>query len=97
MFDQLDTTTFMILGLGLTSGAFFGGIAMDGVMGRDGFGTIGNMIILLAGAIIGLELGAHYHWPIQREAGLAVAAVTTAFLGLAVLAVCKNVLIRLGF
>ena len=36
--------------------SFFVGNAMDSVMGSIGFGSLGNMIVLLAGFIIGLNV-----------------------------------------
>ncbi len=97
MFDHLDTTTLMIVGLAMASGAFFAGVAMNGVMGRDGFGAVGNMIILLAGAFVGMYVGELFQWPVPRDVAQSVAAVAGGFTSLAFLAALKSLMIRLGF
>ena len=97
MFGHLDTTTLMIMGLAIASGAFFAGVAMDGIMGRDGFGTIGNMAILLSGALVGMYVGDLFQWSIDRAVAQTVAAVGGGFSALALLAILKSLMIRMGF
>ena len=94
---SMDTNTLMVLGLALAACGFFGGLAMNGVLEDDGFGVIGNMVILIAGALIGLHLGGMVHLPLEGMTADAVKAVTGGFVCLTVLALVKNVLSRLGW
>ncbi|TCD11406.1 hypothetical protein [Oricola cellulosilytica] len=77
--------------------SYIAGIAMDGVMGADGFGTLINALILMTGGFIGYY--AQMHLPIfGRDATwAAVMAVGGAFTGLALLAILKALSSRMGF
>ncbi|WP_306119493.1 MULTISPECIES: hypothetical protein [unclassified Roseitalea] len=96
MFAYMDTNTLIVVGLAIAVSAFFAGAAMHGVMEDDGFGPVGNMIIMIAGAIVGLYLGPMFEWPIDRNSADAVAAVSGGFIALAVLAIIKSYLVKLG-
>ena len=95
MFD-MDTNTLMVLGLALAACGFFGGLAMNGVLEGDGFGVVGNMVVLIAGALIGIYLGSSVRIPLEGMTADAVRAVSGAFICLTVLALLKNLLSRLG-
>lgn len=65
------------------------GLALDGIMGSDGFGPLGNMTIVTAGFFLGVFAANSYGVPL-RDLTLATAAgLTGAFLGVGFLAVCK--------
>lgn len=96
MFNYMDTNALLIMGLIACFAGFFGGMAMNGVLEDDGFGVIGNMLILIAGALIGIQFGQGLRIPFEESIADAVRAITGAFLCLSVLAVAKNVLRRFG-
>lgn len=93
---SVDTNTLMVLGLALAACGFFGGLAMNGVLEDDGFGVVGNMVILIAGALIGIYLGGFVRLPLDGMTAEAVRAVSGAFICLTALALLKNFLARLG-
>lgn len=97
MLNYLDTQTLMIVGLAITVGAFFIGSAMDGVLESLAFGTIGNMMILIAGAFLGLYLG-DILLPYTHDAVYtAIVGVCGGFISLAVLMTLKAALSKFGF
>lgn len=97
MIAGMDTTTLLMIGLIVCSGAYFIASAMDGVMGPDGFGTVPNMIILLAGGFLGLYTMSLAHIPLNDPTMQAVAGITGAFTALAILATLKAIARRLGY
>ncbi|MCR9121613.1 MAG: hypothetical protein NXH91_05025 [Phyllobacteriaceae bacterium] len=97
MLMNLDATALMIVALMIGAAGFFGGLAMNGVLQEDGFGVLGNMLVLIAGAMIGVHFGAAIHLPLDSVTADAVRAVTGAFLSLTALALIKNMLGRFGF
>ncbi|MEM5502664.1 hypothetical protein [Ahrensia kielensis] len=97
MINYLDTQTLMIVGLAITVGAFFIGSAMDGVLESIAFGAIGNMMILIAGAFLGLYLGEIF-LPYSHDAAyIAIVGVCGGFMLLAVLMTLKAALSKFGF
>lgn len=70
--------------------SFFVGNAMNTLMGEQGFGVMGNMIVLLAGFMIGLNVVDEL--PIGRvpQAMIIPAAASFAFVVLFALAVLKR-------
>lgn len=97
MIAGVDTFTLLIIGLVVTAGAYFMASAMDGVMGPDGFGTIPNMVILLAGGLVGFYLVNKMHLPSFDTTGQAVAGISGGFTCLAFLAMLKAVANRFGY
>ena len=97
MLYGLDTTTLLVLALGIAAGAYFMASAMDGVMGPDGFGTVPNMIILIAGGFVGLYAIDYVHIPLNNATMQAVAGISGAFACLAALAMVKGIANRLGY
>lgn len=96
MLTDLDTTTLMIAALAIGAAGFFTGLAMDGVMQEDGFGVVGNMAILVAGALIGVQYGSTIRLPLDALTADAVRGVSGAFVCLTALALIKNMLSRFG-
>lgn len=94
MFMFLDTTTqiYMFFAIGILS--FFIANTMDGVLGSDGFGILGNQMIIMAGFYLGILVAKHYHLPIRDLAHMAVAGLTGAFVSLLVLSISKAILAR---
>lgn len=97
MFTSMDTTTLLVIGLAISAGAYFMAAAMDGVMGSDGFGTVPNMVILIAGSFVGLYATDYLHLPAYTVTTQAVVGITGAFMSLAVLATLKSLANRFGY
>jgi hypothetical protein len=93
-----DIGLFISITLFGAAGAYIIGIAMDGLMGDDGFGTTPNTVILMAGGFLGFYLPKLTNFYIFNDVTMrAVAVVCCAFLCLAVLAITKGVMNRLGY
>jgi hypothetical protein len=92
-----DTIAFMLFLLAGSAGAYFTGYAMNGVMQEDGFGVLMNATILAAGGFLGFYANKHFYLPFDSVTAATVMIVSCAFLSLAVLAVLKNLLRRLGY
>lgn len=92
-----DTATFLIFLLIGTAGAYFIGVAMNGVLENDGFGIHLNTMVLIAGGFVGYHLAQHIHLPVSTTTLQAVMAVSGGFLSLALLAILKSVARRIGF
>jgi len=56
MFAGLSSEMVLYFAALSVAASFFVGNAMDSVLGALGFGPLGNMIVLLAGFVIGLNL-----------------------------------------
>jgi hypothetical protein len=95
MYLFLDTTTQIYLFFVVAILSFFISNAMDGVLGEDGFGLLGNQIIIMAGFYLGLLVARHYHFPLSDFANMAVAGLTGAFVSLLVLSISKAILARM--
>ncbi|GAB4363088.1 MAG: hypothetical protein Kow0026_27330 [Oricola sp.] len=89
--------TFLMFVLAGAAGAYFVGYAMDGVMQQDGFGVLMNTTILIAGGFLGFYASDRVYLPLDRVTVTTVMVVTGAFLSLALLAVLKGLLRRLGY
>ena len=94
---DFDTLTLILLGCGLAACAYFLAAATDNVIGRDGFGTVPNMIILIAGACLALFTIRNMHLPVYGTALQALACVIGAFACLALLSVLKAFASRLHY
>jgi hypothetical protein len=80
-----------------TAGAYIVGIAMNGLMGDDGFGSIPNAIILISGGFLGFYLPKYFYFLMGDVTLRAVLVVSGAFLSLALLATFKAVASRFGY
>lgn len=92
-----DTMTFILFVLAGAAGAYFIGYAMDGVMQEDGFGILMNTTILMTGGFLGFYASERIYLPISIVTMKSVMVVSGGFLSLALLAVAKGVLRRLGY
>ncbi len=97
MFANMDAATLVVVGLAIAAGAYFIASAMDGVMGSDGFGTIANMVILIAGSFVGLYAVEYLRLPAYTVTTQAVGGVAGAFGCLALLAMLKSLANRFGY
>lgn len=97
MFLNIDAPTLIGAGLAITAIAYFMAAATDTIMGRDGFGTIRNMIILIAGAGIGLFVAERLRLPAHGLPMQALASICGGFACLALLAVLKALANRFGY
>ena len=95
MFFFMDTQTQLFLFTSILLCSFFLANAMHGVLGQDGFGVIGNLIVIATGFYIGLWLGRYYGLSIRIfEIGV-LAGLTGSFMSLLSLSVMKALLNRL--
>lgn len=97
MLAHLDTQTLVAITFAIAVSGYFLGAAMDGVLQGDGFGTIGNMVVMMAGAFIGLQVSPMIEVPLDPTVTQGVAAVSGAFIFLALLATIKGLLARFGY
>jgi hypothetical protein len=88
------STIFAILAL---MGGFLVGQAMDAVMGRQGFGALGNMIVLAAGFYLGLMAYEATRMPMDATEIRFAAGIASGFGSLFFLAVVKRILMRMDF
>lgn len=75
--------------------SFLFGLALDGVMGSDGFGALGNMLIVTAGFFLAIFAANSYGVPLRDITWATATGLGGAFLCLAILALCKAGLNRL--
>lgn len=92
-----DTVAFLLFLLVGTAGAYFIGYAMNGVMQEDGFGVLMNTTILMAGGFLGLYASERVYLPFDSITTTSVMVVSGGFLSLALLAVLKGLIRRLGY
>ncbi len=97
MFTDFDNITLVAFAAALAVGAYFLAAATDSVIGRDGFGTVRNMIIMIAGACLGLFTLDHLQLPIHTGGLRIFACVIGAFLCLGLLSVLKAFANRLHY
>ncbi len=97
MLAEFDNFSLIAFALALAVGAYFLAAATDNVIGADGFGTVPNMIILIAGAFLGLFGLEHLNLPIHNDALRMFACVIGAFLCLGLLSVLKAFANRLHY
>jgi uncharacterized membrane protein YeaQ/YmgE (transglycosylase-associated protein family) len=97
MLNNLDTQTLLVVGLAVAVAAFFVGSAMNAVLENTGFGTVGNMMILIAGAFLGFYLGDNFTSFTRDTAFIAISGISGGFFFLAALATLKVTLSKFGF
>ena len=97
MLAEFDSFSMVAFALALAVGAYFLAAATDNVIGADGFGTVPNMIILIAGAFLGLFSLEHLKLPIHNDALSMFACVIGAFLCLGLLSLLKAFANRLHY
>lgn len=97
MLTEFDNFSLIAFTLALAVGAYFLAAATDNVIGADGFGTIPNMIILIAGAFLGLVGLEHLKVPIHNDALRMLACVAGAFLCLGLMSLLKAFAKRLHY
>ena len=95
MLGGLSIEWSMIFAVLALMGGFVVGQGMHAVMGPQGFGSVGNMIVLATGFYIGLMGFEATHLPSDALELRFAFGVGGAFLSLFVLAVLKRILIRI--
>lgn len=94
MFLQLDMSTQLFLFTTIALASFFLATAMDGVLGVDGFGVIGNQIILVIGFYLGVSLGHYYGYNIRDFKIGVIAGLIGSFVIMFLLSIIKALLNR---
>lgn len=95
MIWNLDTSWLMMAVAIVSMLSFFLGMALDGVMSEDGFGAVGNTIIITTGFFLGIFVANSYGIYL-KDLKLAVSVgLCGSFVCLITLAVTKNVIARL--
>lgn len=79
---------------GCVMASFFVGHAMDGVMGRAGFGVLGNMLVLITGLFIGIFAADLLNLRTTHMEVLGGAAIIGSFSALMLLAILKHCFLR---
>lgn len=74
--------------------AFLLGLAMDGIMDREGFGPLGNMSIIAGGFFLGFGIANHYGIILGDLTMASATGLAGAFLALGLLALLKALLSR---
>jgi hypothetical protein len=87
MLSNLDASWFVFAVATVAIFGFMLGMALDGVMGDDGFGSMGNMVVITAGFFLGIfaanSWGVHfYDLKIAIGTGLGGAFIAVFFLAL---------------
>ena len=70
------------------------GYALDRIMGREGFGPAGNMVILVVCFFGGIYIANKYGISFRSLPHAVAGGVTAGFIGLALMAALKGVLYR---
>ncbi len=75
--------------------SFFLGMALDGVMGKDGFGAVGNTVVITTGFFLGIFVANSYGIYLKDLKLAITAGLCGALICLATLAISKSVLARI--
>lgn len=97
MLANLDTTELLVLTGALVLGAFFVSQFVNSILGPQGFGPIGTVVILVAGAFIGLYAAQHYQLPSRDYVIQGVCAIAGGFGTLFAAMILKMIFRRMGF
>ena len=87
MLSNLDVSWFFFAVVTVAIFGFMLGMALDGVMGDDGFGATGNMVVITTGFFLGIfaanNWGVHFHdLKVAIGTGLGGAFIAVFFLAL---------------
>lgn len=96
MLNALDTEMLVALFMIVAVCSFFIGSMMHGVLEEDGFGVIGNMGVMIAGAFFGFYAIDVFFYG-TNSVQIAVAGVTGGFMTLAITVISKALLNKFGF
>jgi len=86
---NLDTTWLFLAVAFVAMFAFMLGMALDGVMGDDGFGATGNMIVITAGFFLGVFCANSWGYRLNDLTVAVATGLGGAFVTLTVLALLK--------
>jgi len=96
MLASLSLTELAIFGAVVLVASYFVGTFANEIVGSEGFGVNGNMIVLAAGTFGGLWLSNYYRFPQNDEVMLSLWGIAGAFVTLVVLILMKMGARRLG-
>ncbi len=96
MLNSLETEMLVALFMIVAVGSFFIGSMMNGVLEEDGFGTIGNMGVLMAGSFFGFYAIDVLMYG-TNSVQIAVAGVSGGFITLALTVITKALLNKFGY
>lgn len=94
MFFSLDTSTQLFLFTSVILLSYFIASAMDGVMGQDGFGQLGNQLIVVSGFYLGVWTAHYYQFPVRDFTNAVIAGLCGAFVILLFMSLLKALLNR---
>jgi hypothetical protein len=89
MLWNLDTNSLLMAVAVVSMLSFIVGLALDGVMGEDGFGAIGNMFIIATGFFLGIFIANTYGVRLSDMTAAMAAGLTGAFASVFALALIK--------
>ena len=96
MFFSLDTSTQLFLFTSVVLLSYFIASAMDGVMGPESFGVLGNQGIVVCGFYLGMWTAHFYRLPVSNFTNAVVAGLAGAFVALFILTLLKALLNRVA-
>lgn len=96
MLGFMETELFIALVAMVCIMSYFVGTFMDSLLEGDGFGTLGNMMLLIAGTLLGFYFCDNYVYG-TNPVNFALVGISGGFLCLAVFSLSKAVLNRFGF
>lgn len=95
MLSNLDVTWIAMAVAVVAIFAFIFGMALDGIMGNEGFGPFGNMVVVTSGFFLAIFAANQYGVEFQDFKMAVATGLCGAFVSLAVLAAIKAGLARL--
>lgn len=75
--------------------SFFLGLALDGVMGDDGFGSLGNAVIITGGFFIGIFVANVYGMNLKELKMAVMVGMLSAFCMMSMLSFGKTLISRI--
>lgn len=96
MLSFLDTELFIALVAIVCIMSFFVGTFMHGLLEADGFGPLGNMMLLVAGTLLGFYFCDMYIYG-NNPVYFALVGISGGFLCLAICSLSKAMLNKFGF
>lgn len=94
MFLSLDTSTQLFLFTAIVISSYFIASAMDGVLGPDGFGVLGNQFVIIAGFYLGIWGANYLRLPVRDFTNAVISGLVGAFVALLILTIMKALLNR---
>lgn len=96
MLDSLSLNELIVFAIVVFIATYFLGTFLHEIVGAEGFGIVGNAVVLTSGVFLGLYVSAEYGIPQRDYPLLAICGIAGAFATLVTLIVTKMGLRRLG-